>query len=361
MAASPVAVHALQRELDGRAARRLRAAGGAVRHRDARDVAANGGLGNDAEDILRGEREDGQPVEPFPTRFAVAVVAFPGHAFGPRGALVAAQSDSADQAAFEPWMSADIAAKLAFDWRNLKIAPAPSSCGIRPLAPLFDAFEERFSGGDAGQNERHARRHRVLDVSNGSLPQSTSPSGAWTMRSCSRGTMRDSRIVIAWLSLPPLLDIATSAPRSISSRHSGGNGNVGTAAKRRQAAHASRPSWSVSFMSGVTLTNSGETTYSGSLPSSAGGHLLTVTMAAAGSVPRKHEKSAKLSCLAPRQGFEDAAVFFGDVGGHGGDPRLDSALRGSGAVASRGHTGLDWPEPAAPPGGGIRGGWQGGF
>ena len=55
---------------------------------------------------------------------------------------------------------------------------------------------------------------------------------AWTTRSCSRRTMRDSRIVIAWLSLPPLLDRATSAPRSISSRHSGGTEMSG---RRRSA------------------------------------------------------------------------------------------------------------------------------
>ena len=44
--------------------------------------------------------------------------------------------------------------------------------------------------------------------------------------------MRDSKIVIAWLSLPPLLDMATSAPWSISSRHSGGTEMPG---RRRSA------------------------------------------------------------------------------------------------------------------------------
>ena len=63
-----------------------------------------------------------------------------------------------------------------------------------------------------------------------------------------------------------------------------GDGDGASAAKRSGAAHASRPSWSVSFMSGVTLTNSGETAYSG------------------------------------------AAVFLGDVG-HGGSP-VGGAARG---------------------------------
>ena len=49
---------------------------------------------------------------------------------------------------------------------------------------------------------------------------STSPSGAWTTRSCSRGTIRESRIVIAWLSLPPEELIAIRAPRRINRRHS---------------------------------------------------------------------------------------------------------------------------------------------
>ena len=45
---------------------------------------------------------------------------------------------------------------------------------------------------------------------------------------------------------------------------SGGDGEVASAAKGSGAVHASRPSWAVNFMSGVTLTNSGEMAYSGS-------------------------------------------------------------------------------------------------
>ena len=50
--------------------------------------------------------------------------------------------------------------------------------------------------------------------------------------------------------------------------------------------------------------------------------------------------------LAVRQGLEGAAVLFGDVGGHGGDPRL-STLGGKGGLASLGRTRLDRQEPAS--------------
>ena len=102
-----------------------------------------------------------------------------------------------------------------------------------------------------------------------------------------------------------------------------------------------------------------EMTFSGSRPPSAGGQTVTAGMAAVGSPETKQENRQKLPA-AVGQGLERAAVFFGDVGGHGGDPRLDGALHGIGAVASLGHTGLDRPEPAASPGGGIRGGGNGG-
>ena len=51
---------------------------------------------------------------------------------------------------------------------------------------------------------------------NSTVPgHSTSRRGAWTATSCSRGTIRDSRTVIAWLSLPPLVEIETRAPARI--------------------------------------------------------------------------------------------------------------------------------------------------
>ena len=56
------------------------------------------------------------------------------------------------------------------------------------------------------------------------LGHSTSASGAWTTRSCSLGTMRDSRIVIACESLPPDELIATRAPARINFRYSRGMG-----------------------------------------------------------------------------------------------------------------------------------------
>ena len=58
--------------------------------------------------------------------------------------------------------------------------------------------------------------------------------------------------------------------------------DAGPTAARRGASHAFVPSWSVRFIAGVTETKSGLNVYSGSVPSSSGGHSFTATMAAAG-------------------------------------------------------------------------------
>ena len=106
--------------------------------------------------------------------------------------------------------------------------------------------------------------------------------------------------------------------------------------------------------------NRGEMTYSGSRPPSAGGTDGYGGDGGGGFSRNETGEQAEIARPAVGQGLERAVVFFGDVGGHGGDPRLDDALHGSGAVASLGHTGLDRPEPAAAPGGGIRCGGNGG-
>ena len=115
---------------------------------------------------------------------------------------------------------------------------------------------------------------------------STSPCGAWTRSSCSRGTTRASRIVIVWLSLAAtaryankraVFDQLVALPR---------DHDIDAATKYRNAAHASRPSWSVSIMPGTTLIKCAEMTYSDLPPSSADGKTVTAATAA-GSPPQE--------------------------------------------------------------------------
>ena len=68
------------------------------------------GFADDPEDVVGGEVEDRQPVEPFPAGPGVAVAALPGNAFGAVGALVASQSHGADQAALEAGVALQVAA-----------------------------------------------------------------------------------------------------------------------------------------------------------------------------------------------------------------------------------------------------------
>ena len=58
---------------------------------------------------------------------------------------------------------------------------------------------------------------------------------------------------------------------------------AGRASAQRHPGHGSRPSWSVSRISGTTDTKSGVMRYSSSLPSSPAGWTVTVAMAAVGS------------------------------------------------------------------------------
>ena len=96
--------------------------------------------------------------------------------------------------------------------------------------------------------------------------------------------------------------------------------------------HAVVPSWSVKVMLGVRLMNRGEMTYSASPWSFSGGQTVTQATAAADSPLQKQENRQERPGGTDGQGLEDpavVAVFFGEVG-HG-DPRLDGALRGTGA------------------------------
>ena len=76
---------------------------------------------------------------------------------------------------------------------------------------------------------------------------------------------------------------------------SGRDVEVGPTVERQGAAHAARPSWSVTTMTSVIETMSGRISNAGSPPSWAGAHGLTATMAAVGALPAKQLKSAKLS------------------------------------------------------------------
>jgi len=78
---------------------------------------------------------------------------------------------------------------------------------------LPDATRANISGTPAGM---------VFSMCSTVPGHSTSPRGAWTTKSWSRGTIRASRMVMAWLSLPPDALTLTSAPRRIMSRHSDG-------------------------------------------------------------------------------------------------------------------------------------------
>ena len=83
------------------------------------------GLGDDAEHVLGGEVEDGQPVEDFPAGDAHAFVAAPGSAPRAVGALVAAQPEGVYEPSSETGMGLQVAAQLALDGTALRIRRAP--------------------------------------------------------------------------------------------------------------------------------------------------------------------------------------------------------------------------------------------
>ena len=73
------------------------------------------GFADDPEDVVGGEVEDRKPVEPFPAGAGVAVAARPGDAFGPCAALVAADSDGADDVPGELRVVLQVAAQFPFN------------------------------------------------------------------------------------------------------------------------------------------------------------------------------------------------------------------------------------------------------
>ena len=119
------------------------------------------GLSDDAEYLRLGEMEDGQPVEPFAAGTGVAFASFPGNALGAIAALVAAQSESAHNAAFEARVLPEVAPQFALDGPALRAGRAVSASRIRESAALLDLFEKGLAGGDPREHQRHARRDRV--------------------------------------------------------------------------------------------------------------------------------------------------------------------------------------------------------
>jgi len=73
------------------------------------------GVADDAEHIVGGQIEDRQPVKPLPAGAGVAVAARLGDAFGPGIALVAADSDGADDAPAEAGVGLQVVAEFALD------------------------------------------------------------------------------------------------------------------------------------------------------------------------------------------------------------------------------------------------------
>ena len=129
----------------------------------------------------------------------------------------------------------------------LTILPAKRGLALRyrrssrSMGPLFRELVHHRTAGEGNRPRSSMLSSRVLPEATGArirgMPagsvarmnstvfgHSTSPSGAWTATSRSRGTMRDSRRVIAWLSLPPLVEIATRAPARIMAAQRGGTG-----------------------------------------------------------------------------------------------------------------------------------------
>ena len=123
------------------------------------------GIVDDAEDVVGGEIEDRQPVEPGPAGPGIAVAALPGGLPGARGTLVGAQPHRVHKTAGKARMAPEVMAQLALDRSTLGRASAPSNrCG-RELAPFLDALEKRFAGRDGRENERHAVGNRRFDKS----------------------------------------------------------------------------------------------------------------------------------------------------------------------------------------------------
>ena len=80
--------------------------------------------------------------------------------------------------------------------------------------------------------------------------------------------------------------------------------------------------------------------------SSTGGHSLAATIAAPGDPSIEERKEREVVVVSSRGRLAGATMLGGDVGGHGGAPRLQ-AVCGNSAVASLGHTHLDRHPPGS--------------
>ena len=175
------------------------------------------GLAEDAEHVCSFERVNREPVEPLPPRPAVAAAAFPGElarACQWRSPTARQNGDGLSDSTVvrDRWVRG-CANSCTVALTQTGTGPVPRCCQAATCRT------QRVRGSAAlpqGSSSRY-----------GGPGHSTSPTGAWTARSCSRGTTRESRIVISWLSLPPERLTATSMPSRIIARHSTGTAMPG--------------------------------------------------------------------------------------------------------------------------------------
>ena len=175
--------------------------------------------------------EDGEPVEHLAAGDAHADIAPPRGLAGAGGAFPGAHAHGVDEAAAEAAIGLEPAAQFACDRAGLEIRRSPPGRGRGPHAALLDALQQGLPGSDGREDQRH-----VLGQGGPNMVDcATSRSGAWTATSRSRGTRRDSRIVIACESSPPEVEIATAAPRRMVARHLGGRVRSGKDRRRISA------------------------------------------------------------------------------------------------------------------------------
>ena len=96
--------------------------------------------------------------------------------------------------------------------------------GARMKGTPAGIVRHRHPGFGRRRHEGHARGDRALDEIDRARPLNLAERRMDDEEAVRGGTMRESRIVIAWLSLPPEELTATSAPRSIRSWHWAGTG-----------------------------------------------------------------------------------------------------------------------------------------
>ena len=254
-----------------------------------RPVRRLAGLADDAKHVRSLQSVNREPVEPRPARLAVAGVALPRRQLRSGQTLRSAHSHRADNESVEPGMGLQVAAQLALNGAAFRIACAKPHRTAGKPAPFFDAFEQGFPGGGPGEEERYAVQDRALDMLDRARPFDHA-----------ERRVDDEKLVagddVGEQDRHRLAVLASAVVESDESAAGdmfpafGRDGELGLTAERRGGAHAARPSWS------VIDTKSGGISNLGSPPSSADGHALTATMAAAGVLPTKHQKSAKSSC-----------------------------------------------------------------